>query len=96
VYKTGKVELCLPVGRQADPKKTYTRQFERFVLELSKLMTIKDVAEHLVISWDTVKDIQQKYLKKHFSKPKLSKLKLVAIDEISIGKAEIPHYCLRP
>jgi len=49
-------------------------------------MTIKDVAEHLAISWDTVKDIQQKYLKKHFSKPKLSKLKLVAIDEISIGK----------
>jgi len=92
VVKIQRVE-CLDCGcikqeklNFADPKKTYTRQFEHFVLELSKLMTIKDVAEHLAISWDTVKDIQQKYLKKHFSKPKLSKLKLVAIDEISIGK----------
>ena len=70
----------------AEPKKTYTRAFERYVVELSKLMTIQDVALHLGISWDTVKDIQKRWLCKHFRKPKLKHLKLLAIDEISIGK----------
>jgi len=70
----------------ADPKKSYTKVFERYVLELLNYMTIKDVATHLAISWDTVKNIQKKYLHKHFRKPTLKYLKLLAIDEISIGK----------
>ena len=70
----------------ADPKKHYTRSFERYVLELSKHMTIQDVAEHLYVSWDTVKEIQAAHLRRRFSKPKLHKLKQIAIDEINIGK----------
>src|SRR6266853_4741426 len=34
----------------ADPKKHYTRSFERYALELSRRMTIQDVAEHLQVS----------------------------------------------
>jgi transposase len=49
-------------------------------------MTIKDVARHLGVSWDVIKDIQKRYLKKHYSHPKLKHLKRLAIDEISIGK----------
>jgi transposase len=49
-------------------------------------MTIKDVAEHLNVSWDVVKEIQKCYLSKKFAKPKLKHLKQIAIDEISIGK----------
>lgn len=70
----------------ADPKKTYTRAFARYVLELLKFSTINDVAHHLNISWDTVKDIQKKYLIKNFRQPDLSQLSQIAIDEISIGK----------
>jgi transposase len=70
----------------ADPKKTYTHSFKRYVLELSKLTTIKHVAQHLGLSWDTVKEIQKEYLYKHFRKPRLKGLRFLAIDEISIGK----------
>jgi transposase len=49
-------------------------------------MTIQDVAEHLGVSWDVVKDIQKRYLTRRFSKPKLGNLKRIAIDEISVGK----------
>ena len=70
----------------ADPKKHYTRSFERYALELSRHMTIKDVAEHLQVSWDTIKDIQASNLQRRFGKPKLHKLKQIAIDEIAIGK----------
>lgn len=74
----------------ADPKKRYTRSFERYALDLSRHMTIADVAEHLQVSWDTIKDIQAKNLQRRFGKPKLHKLREIAIDEIAVGKGH--HY----
>lgn len=70
----------------ADHRVSYTRAFERYALELSRFMTIKDVADHLQISWDVIKGIQKKDLKRRFDKPKLKHLTKLAIDEISIGK----------
>ncbi|MDP8237509.1 MAG: ISL3 family transposase [Candidatus Hatepunaea meridiana] len=70
----------------ADPKRTYTRAFERYVLELSKVMTIQDIARHLKISWDIIKDIQKRNLMRRYSKPKLKHLRLLAVDEISVAK----------
>jgi transposase len=72
----------------ADPRRRYTRAFERYALELSRMMTIQDVAEHLQVSWDTIKDIQKRYLEKRFRKPRLGKLKQIAIDEIALGKGQ--------
>ncbi len=66
--------------------KSYTRTFERYVIELSQLMTIKDIANHLRISWDTIKGIQKAHLKLHYKRIKLKNIKRIAIDEISIGK----------
>ena len=70
----------------AEPRRSYTRSFERYVLELSRHMTIKDVACHLGVSWDVVKEIQKKSLQRRFAKPRLKHLKQIAIDEISTGK----------
>ena len=70
----------------ADERVSYTRAFERYALELSRYMTIKDVACHLQISWDVIKEIQKRNLRRRFGKPKLKHLKQIAIDEISTGK----------
>jgi transposase len=70
----------------AEPRRTYTKAFERYALELSRHMTIQDVARHLGVSWDVIKNIQKRYLSKRYSRPKLKRLKLIAIDEISIGR----------
>ena len=70
----------------ASRRRSYTRAFERYALGLSRHMTIKDVACHLGVSWDVIKDIQKRNLKKRFAHPKLHQLKQIAIDEISIGK----------
>lgn len=70
----------------AEPRVSYTRAFERYVLELSRHMTILDVARHLGVSWDVVKDIQKRHLQRRFNKPKLKGVRRIAIDEISIGK----------
>ncbi len=66
--------------------KSYTRSFERYVLELSRFMTIKDIAAHLRISWDTIKQIQKVHLQKRYRTVPLKKVRQIAIDEISIGK----------
>src|SRR5271166_5635748 len=70
----------------AEPRYGYTRAFERYVLELSQSMTILDVARHLNIGWDTVKEIQKRNLQRRFKKVRLRDLQQIAIDEISIGK----------
>lgn len=72
----------------ADPKKRYTRSFARYVLELSQFMTLTDVARHLGISWDTVKEIQRQQLITRYARPKLKHVTQIAIDEISIGKGQ--------
>ena len=54
----------------ARPRVTYTHSFERYVLDLSAFMTILDVARHLNVGWDLVKEIQKRYLKKRFARPK--------------------------
>jgi len=43
------------------------------------------VVNHLLIGWDTAKDIVKRNLERCFRKPKLRKLRQIAIDEISIG-----------
>jgi transposase len=70
----------------AEPRRSYSRSFARYVLELSRHMTIKDVACHLGVSWDVVKEIQKKSLQRRFDKPRLKHVKQIAIDEISTGK----------
>jgi transposase len=70
----------------ADPRVSYTKAFEQYALELSRYMTIKDVAEHLGISWDVIKQIQKADLQRRFGKPRLRDLRRIAIDEISTAK----------
>jgi transposase len=73
----------------ADPRVTYTKAFQRYALELSQHMTIKDVANHLGISWDVIKEIQKADLKRQFDRPKLKHLRQIAIDEISTAKGHV-------
>ncbi len=70
----------------AEERVSYTRAFERYVLDLSRSMTIRDVAWHLKVSWDVVKDIQKRHLQRHYARPKLGHLTRIAIDELHVGK----------
>jgi transposase len=70
----------------ADPRRSYTKAFERYALELGRRMTIRDVAVHLGVSWDVIKDIQKCDLARRYAKPKLKHLRHLALDEIAIAK----------
>jgi transposase len=70
----------------ADPRRSFTRAFERYALELGRRMTIRDVARHLGVGWDVIKDLQKRDLSRRFAKPKLKHLRHIAIDEIAVAK----------
>lgn len=70
-------------------KRSYTNRLARLVVELSRIGTIKDVAHFLHLSWDTVKDIQKRYLQRHYGNPDLSKLEYIGIDEFAVAKGHI-------
>jgi transposase len=72
----------------ADPRFSYTRAFERYALDLSQHMTIQDVAQHLNVSWDVIKDMQKRDLQRRYARPKLGHLRQIAIDEICIGRRQ--------
>jgi transposase len=70
----------------ADARRSFTKRFERYALELSQSTTIFDVAAHLNVGWDTIKEIQRRNLERRFGKPKLKHLRHIAIDEIAVAK----------
>jgi len=70
----------------AEERRSYTRAFERLVLDLSKCMTIDGVARYLGASWDLIKDIQKRSLTRRFRRIKLKGLRYLAIDELCVGR----------
>ena len=70
-------------------KRSYTNRFSNLVLSLSQIGTIKDIANFLHISWDTVKEIQKNYLKRHYGSPNLDGLEYIGIDEFAVAKGHI-------
>lgn len=70
----------------AEPRRRYTRRFERYVVRLLASMTPQDVARHLGISWKVANDIQKRRLQRSFGRPRLKGLRRIAIDEIHLGR----------
>ena len=72
----------------ADQRRSYTSSFERYAVDLCRWMTIQDVADHLGVSWDMVKDMHKRYLWSRFRNPNLRGLTYIAIDEICVGHGQ--------
>jgi transposase len=66
----------------------YTHRFARHVLDLVRHMTMWDVAQHLGVSWNLVKELLKETLRRRFARPRLKELRLLAIDEICIGRGQ--------
>ena len=67
------------------PRCNYTKSFARMVVDLRKVMTIRDAARYVGVSDSMVRSIDKKYLQENFSKPRLRHLEVLAIDEIYVG-----------
>lgn len=52
-------------------------------------MTIEDVAYNVKMNWNTVKNIEKRYLQEHYSKPFLDGVTRIAIDEFAVLKGHV-------
>ena len=53
------------------------------------MATLKDVANMLSVSWDTVKEIHTHYLQLHYSPPSLEGVECIGIDEFAVKKGHV-------
>lgn len=98
------VELCMTVQRLeckhchhviqehihfADPQTTYTHRLARYAVDLCRMASIKSVAAHLNLSWNTVKEMVKDYLQRHYSKPDISGVRVIGIDEFAVKKGHV-------
>ena len=67
----------------------YTHRFAKYVVGLLKGMTLKDTANLLGVSWDTVKEIHTNYLEYHYSPPSLDCVDSIGIDEFAVRKGHV-------
>lgn len=63
----------------------YTKQLARTIIELRPEMTIQGISKHFGLSWNTVKEIEKRHLKKKYKKVRLKNVKYIGVDEIYIG-----------
>ena len=69
---------------------SYTYRFSRYIIDLFRLgATISDIAKHLGVGWDMIKDIHKKYLKRKYANPDISKVKRIGIDEFAVRKGHV-------
>lgn len=64
----------------------YTRGMERFVCQLSRWMTLAEVACVSRLCWDTVKEIVKSDLGKRYARIPLKGVKYLAVDEFHVGR----------
>ncbi|MGI6244053.1 MAG: helix-turn-helix domain-containing protein [Prevotella sp.] len=63
---------------------SYTYRFSQYVLDLLRMgNTILDVARHLHVGWNMVKEIHKKYLKGKYARPDIKNVQRIGIDEFS-------------
>ena len=67
----------------------YTYRFAKYVVGLLKAMTLKDVANLLGVTWDTVKDIHSRHLEYHYAPPSLDGVDCIGIDEFAVREGHI-------
>jgi len=70
----------------ADAGQHVTNRLARYIHELCKMLTVKDVAEHLGIDPKTVKEIDKSFLEQTFGQDNFDDLRVLMIDEIAVHK----------
>jgi len=70
----------------ADASRRVTHRLARYIYDLCKVMTVKEVAEHLDLDPKTVKQIDKEYLEEEFGATDTDNLSILMIDEIAVRR----------
>jgi len=89
----GHFQQCRCCGRtlqepvdSAEGKRRRLKVFERYVIDLCRIATIKHVALLLGVGWDMIKSTFKDHLARRFERRKLNKVRYIAVDEFALRK----------
>jgi transposase len=68
------------------PNKKFTQLFALQIGGLCRVMTVQDVARRMQLDWDTVKDLDQIYMREQLKRAGRPDPRAIGVDEISIKK----------
>ena len=68
----------------SSPKARITKALEQLILKRRAEMSIKGIAEHFNISWDTVKDVEKRFLADKYRHVPLGKVRGITVDEMKV------------
>lgn len=74
------------LGPLAFPRKHWAKALGRYIVGLLRYSTVEDVATHLGMTWDTVKDIHVWALTLRFKRRRIKHLRRLAVDEVAVRK----------
>jgi transposase len=72
------------------PYQRVSKRLALYIHELCKVLTVKDVADHLGLNWKTVKRVDKLFLEEKYGETDYQGLRILAVDEIAIRKGH--HY----
>lgn len=76
---TEELELFIPYQR-------VTKRLACYIHELCKVLTVKEVADHLGLNWKTVRRIDKHFLEEEYGQTDYRGLRILAVDEIALRK----------
>ena len=88
-YRKIRCRTCGSVAENpglVEPRLRMTRRSARYILELCKMMTIREIADHLGLDWKTAQDIHKESFKNRYEEEDIGYPALLAGDEISVKK----------
>jgi transposase len=68
------------------PCQRVTRRLAIYIHQLCKMLTVKEVADHLGLDWKTVRRIDKQFLEAQYGKIDTCGVRILAVDEIAIRK----------
>ena len=68
------------------PNVAYTKWLVKYVLALRREMSITAVAKFTGLHWESVKEIEKRYLAKKYAKVSLGSVRRLGIDEVYLGR----------
>lgn len=70
-------------------KRTYSTRLENLVMDMLQFATIKSVAGHLHLTWDTVKEIHKRRLARRYTPLDIRGVRNIGIDEFAVRKGHV-------
>jgi transposase len=67
----------------------YTKRFAYYVGRRCRSSSIKDIAEELLLDWDSVKELDKQYMRAQLQRAGTPGPKAIGIDEIAIRKGHV-------